>query len=202
MSDVEHALSQLADIRTQMAASARFRGLTPEAVAGTGVLALVAAFLQATWPTQFPRDPVNFTLFWVAVGAIAASAIAIEAFGRSHRVHGSMAERMMDSTLRLFVPFGAVGGLLTLLLLRTAPEVCWLLPGLWQMLIALLGFAAAVTNLPRIVAWGAAWYLLCATAVIMLTGQDHMATPWMMGLPFGLGQLLMAALLYRASGDL
>lgn len=202
MSDVEHALSQLADIRTQMAASARFRGMAPEAVAGTGILALVAAFLQTIWPAQFPDDPVSFTLFWVAVSAIAASAIAIEAFGRAHRLHGGMAERMMGSTLRLFVPFGVVGGLLTFVLLRTAPDVCWLLPGLWQMLIALLGFAAAVTNLPRVVAWGAAWYLLCATAVLMLAGQDHMATPWMMGLPFGMGQLLMAGLLHRASGDL
>lgn len=202
MSDVEHALSQLADIRTQMAASARFRGMAPEAVAGTGILALVAAFLQKGWPEQFPGDPVSFTLFWVMVSAIAASAIAIEAFGRAHRLHGGMAERMMRSTLRLFVPFGVVGGLLTFVLLRTAPDVCWLLPGLWQMLIALLGFAAAVTNLPRVVAWGAAWYLLCATAVLMLAGQDHMATPWMMGLPFGMGQLLMAGLLHRASGDL
>lgn len=202
MSDVEHALSQLANIRTQMAASARFRGFAPEAVAGTGILALLAAFLQAAWPEQFPADPDNFTLFWSAVGAIAASAIAIEAFGRSHRLHGNMAERMMGSTLRLFVPFGVVGGLLTLVLLRIAPETLWLLPGLWQMLIALLGFAAAVTNLPRIVAWSAAWYLLSATVVLMLAGQDHVATPWMMGLPFGFGQLLMAGLLHRAAGNL
>ncbi|MES1984584.1 MAG: hypothetical protein V4461_06460 [Pseudomonadota bacterium] len=202
MSDVEHALSQLAEIRTQMAASARFRGLAPQAIAGTGILAFVAAFLQTALPAQFPGEPVSYTLFWAAVGAIAASAIAIEAFGRAHRLHGGMAERMMGSTLRLFVPFGAVGGLLTLVVLLTAPEVCWLLPGLWQMLIALLGFAAAVTNLPRVVAWGAAWYLLCATAVLMLAGLDHMATPWMMGVPFGIAQILMAGLLHRASGDL
>lgn len=202
MTDVEHALSQLASIRTQMAASVRFRGLAPEAVAGTGILALVAACLQTAWPAQFAGDPVSFTLLWVVVGATAAAAIAIEAIGRSHRLHGGMAELMMGSTLRLFVPFGVVGAVLTLVLLYTAPEISWLLPGMWQMLIALLGFTAAVTNLPRLVAWGGVWYLLCATTVLVLAGQDHMATPWMMGLPFGGGQLLIALLLKRASEDL
>jgi len=199
VSDVDRALAQLADIRTQMTASIRFRGLAPEAVAGTGMLALAAAFSQMTWPAYFSGNPARFVLFWTIVGAIAAIAIAIEAFGRSHRLHGNMADLMMGSTIRLFVPFGAVGGLLTLVLLHTAPEVYWLLPGLWQMLIALLAFTAAITNLPQTVAWVAGWYLLCATIVLVLAGQDHMATPWMMGLPFGGGQLLMASLLQRAS---
>ena len=142
-------------------------------------------------------DPVDYALFWSAVGLLAGGMIAVEALGRARRVHGGMADVLIGESLRLFLPFGVVGAVLTLVLLRGAPEAAWLLPGLWQMLVALLGFSAAATNLPCSVAW----YLLCATAVLTLAGQAQATSPWMMGLPFGVGQLLVAALLHRAGGD-
>ena len=199
MTDVDQALAQLADIRAQMAAGTRFRGLAPAMVASTGLLAIAAAAVQTTRADA--GDAGDFVLFWSAVGLLAGGMIAVEALGRARRVHGGMADVLIGGSLRLFLPFGVAGAVLTLVLLRVAPEAAWLLPGLWQMLVALLGFSAAATNLPRSVAWAGGWYLLCATAVLTLAGQTQAASPWMMGVPFGVGQLLVAALLHRAGGD-
>ena len=36
---------------------------------------------------------------------------------------------------------------------------------------------------------------------MMIASHSHTLSPWTMGLPFAAGQLLMAALLYFASGE-
>jgi hypothetical protein len=54
--------------------------------------------------------------------------------------------------------------------------------------------------LPRTVALGGAFYFLAGFTVLMLASQSHTLSPWTMGLPFAIGQSLMAAILYFASG--
>ena len=199
MTDVDHALAQLTEIRTQMAASTRFRGFAPIVVASTGLLAFVGAAAQSAWPARFASGPIGFTAFWSVIAVAAAGMLGVEALGRSYRLHGTMADIMIGGTIRLFLPFGVAGALMTLVFVRAAPDACRLLPGLWQMLVALLAFAGASTSLPRSVAWGAGWYLVCATIVLLLAAEQGGATPWMMGVPFGVGQLLIAGLLHRAT---
>ena len=75
-----------------------------------------------------------------------------------------------------------------------------MLPGLWQIFVA-LGLFAAVRCLPRAVMLAGAWYLLAGTAVLILASEDEALSPWLMGLPFGAGQLLMAAALHFAEGQ-
>jgi len=198
VSDVDHALAQLTAIRTQIAASTRFRGFAPTVVASTGVLALIGAAAQTLWPAQFAAESASFAVFWSVIAVAAGGMIGVEALARSYRLHGTMADIMIGGTIRLFLPFGVAGALITLVFVRAAPDACRLLPGLWQMLVALLGFAGASTSLPRSVAWAAGWYLVCATTVLLLAGEQGHATPWMMGVPFGVGQVLVAWLLYRA----
>ena len=47
---------------------------------------------------------------------------------------------------------------------------------------------------------GGAFYFLAGFTVLMLASQSHTLSPWTMGLPFVIGQSLMAAILYFASG--
>ncbi len=49
--------------------------------------------------------------------------------------------------------------------------------------------------------FGGAWYFVAGFAVLLLASQSHALSPWTMGLPFVIGQLLMAAILHFASGD-
>lgn len=201
MHDVEQAMAQLAEIRSQMALSTRFRGIAPVVVGATGILALTAAALQSLWTDDGIRRGEGYILFWTVVAVVAGSMIAVEALARARRLHGGMADTMIGSTLRLFLPFGATGAILTFVIVRVAPNVWWLLPGFWLSLVSLLGFTAAMTTLPRTIRWAAGWYLLSATIVLTLAGQGSMATPWMMGISFGVGQLLTAHILHQTQSE-
>jgi hypothetical protein len=83
---------------------------------------------------------------------------------------------------------------------KFAPETLWMLPGLWQVLVS-LGIFASVRSLPRTVAFAGAWYFLAGFTALLLASESHALSPWIMGLPFVIGQLLMAALLHFASGE-
>ncbi|SFR89498.1 hypothetical protein [Sphingomonas jatrophae] len=198
MSEIDHALSQLAFIQDRMAASTRFRGLAPVAVAGTGVLAAAVAAAQSLGFAG-GHDAIGFVLSWTVTAVAAAGLIGVEALDRARRLHAGMPDTMLAGTLRLLLPFGAVGAVATLVIVQSAPQVIWILPGLWQLLIALIGFSAAGT-LPKAIMWPAGWYFLCGTATLLIAARSLSATPWMMGVPFGIGQILVAVILHRAGG--
>ena len=86
------------------------------------------------------------------------------------------------------------------MLIQFAPEALWMLPGLWQILVS-LGIFASVRSLPRSIALAGAWYFVAGLGVLMLASDGHVLSPWTMGLPFAVGQLLMAAILHFASGE-
>jgi hypothetical protein len=86
------------------------------------------------------------------------------------------------------------------MLWKFAPETLWLLPGMWQVLVS-LGVFASVRSLPRSVALAGAWYFVAGFTVLLLASQSHALSPWTMGLPFAIGQSLMATILYFATGD-
>jgi hypothetical protein len=50
------------------------------------------------------------------------------------------------------------------------------------------------------VAVAGAWYFVAGGAVLMYGGQARMLSPWAMGVPFGVGQLLLAAIIQVAFG--
>jgi hypothetical protein len=61
--------------------------------------------------------------------------------------------------------------------------------------------AAGAAIVMRTVILAAAWYLIAGTVVLMLTSASRTLGPWDMGLPFGMGQRLLAAILRIAEGD-
>lgn len=197
MTDLERAMADVAFIQQRLAASTRFDGLAPHAVAATGLLALAAAAAQTMWPAQLASDPVRFVLLWSAIALIAVMIVGGEALIRARRLHGSMADLLIAGTLRLLLPFVAAGAALAIILLRFAPAAAWALPGLWQMLIALFGFSAA-TILPRTIVWPASWYFASAVLVLTLGARGEALDPWMMGVPFGIGQILAGLMFAHA----
>jgi hypothetical protein len=89
---------------------------------------------------------------------------------------------------------------IALVLMQFAPDTLWVLPGLWQVLVG-LGIFASVRSLPRAVAWAGTWYVAAGVIVLALSSQTQTLSPWAMGLPFVIGQLLLAAILHFAFGD-
>jgi hypothetical protein len=195
MNDIEKALSDIGHIRGHMAVSSRFEGFTPPIIALTGLLAILMAILSSTHVST-NGSVTEYFLRWIFLAVICCLLIASDAVLRARKAHEELADRMLMTALRQLAPAGMVGAAFGLFVLFQAQESAWLLPGLWQMLVA-LGAFAALPNLPPRMIWAAAFYFL---AGIISLNISHAGTlsPWTMGLPFGAGQLLVAGLLYDA----
>src|SRR4051812_909007 len=200
MRDLDKALADILAIRSQIAAGTAFRGYGPATVAATSGIALLTAILQFLWLGDPTAHPIAFFAGWAAAALLSAILIWIEMLARSRRHHSGLADTMIQQAIEQFLPAGVAGLLLAIMLWKFAPEALWMLPGLWQVLVS-LGVFASVRSLPRSIAFGGAWYFLSGFSVLLLASQNHLLSPWSMGLPFVAGQLLMAALLYFASGE-
>jgi hypothetical protein len=200
MRDLDKALADIIAIRSQLAAGTAFRGYGPAAVAATGVVALVAAILQFYWLDDPSRDPIAFFTGWALAAVLSAVMIWTEMRARSRRHHSGLADAMIHQAIEQFLPAGVAGVLLAAMLWKFAADTLWMLPGLWQILVS-LGIFASVRSLPRTVALAGAWYFVAGFTVLILASQSHGLSPWTMGLPFAIGQSLMAAILYFASGE-
>jgi len=200
MQDLEKALADIFVIRSQIAAGTAFRGYGPAAIAATGGLALVTVLIKFLWFDDPTARPLAFFSGWIATACVSGGLIGIEMRARSRRHHLGLADAMIHQAVEQFLPAGAAGASLGVLLWRFAPETLWMLPGLWQVLVS-LGVFASVRTLPRTVALAGAWYFVAGFTVLLLASEDHALSPWTMGLPFVIGQLFMAALLRSASGD-
>jgi hypothetical protein len=198
MSDLDKALADIIAIRSQIAAGTAFRGYGPAAVAATGGVALLTAVLQYFLLADPTGHPLSFLFGWALAAAVSALMIWIEMQARSRRHHSGLADAMIHQAIEQFLPAGIAGVLLAVVLWKFAPEALWLLPGLWQVLVS-LGVFASVRSLPRSVALAGAWYFVSGFIVVLIASQSHTLSPWTMGLPFVIGQWLMAAILYFAS---
>ena len=197
--DLDRVLADITAIRSQVAAGTAFQGYGPTALAATGALALAATVAQAALLDDPTGRPLTFLAGWVAVAIVSIGVIGAEMLARSRRHHSGLADAMILNAVEAFLPAGAAGALLLLVLARLAPESLWLLPGLWQMLVG-LGLFASLRALPRPVALAAGWYVVAGLGTIAASAEGHALSPWAMGLPFALGQGLLALILHRAPG--
>jgi hypothetical protein len=200
MRDLDKALADIFAIRNQIAAGTAFRGYGPATVALTGGLALATALFEFVWLDDPSGQPLSFFAGWAFTAVVSLALIWTEMQARSRRHHSGLADAMIHQAIEQFLPAGIAGLVLAVLLWKFAPETLWMLPGLWQVLVS-LGVFASVRSLPRTVAFAGAWYFVAGFATLILATQSHALSPWTMGLPFAIGQLLMAAILHFASGE-
>ncbi len=198
MPDLDKALADIHEIRSRIAAESDFLGLGPMALALSGVLALATAALQTLLLAGAPADPLPYFAAWVATAIAAVLLLGSEMLRRSRRHHSRLADSMIQHAVLQFVPAGVAGAALLAVFARFAPEALWLLPGLWLLLVS-LGIFASARSLPRQMVLAGAWYFLSGFTVLMLAAADHALSPWSMGLPFFVGQLLVAFIVHRAS---
>jgi hypothetical protein len=199
MNDLHSALAEIGHIRSRLAAGTMFRGFGPSVIAATGVLALATAAVQSALfgPAE---NPVTFVTVWGSVAVVSVALIGAEMIARTRRHHAGLADAMLFNAVEHFLPVGAAGVVVCAILLRFAPDVAWILPGLWQLLIG-VGLFVALRFLPRSIGIAGAWYFLAGATVLIVSTQSRTLSPWAMGIPFGIGQLVMAGLLHVALGD-
>ena len=194
MTEVRQALAEIDAIRTQVLRETQFRGYGPRSTAATGVLAVLVAGGQSLWLKPYGNEPRVFLLVWVTTAAAAASLCAWETFSRTRTMHLGFSSRMTRAAIEQFVPAVLAGLMLTVVLVCAAPQVLWMLPGLWELAFG-LGIFASCRFLPRPMFAAGLWYLIAGLACLAIESGPRDLSPWTMGMPFGIGQLLIAAVL-------
>ena len=191
MSELHRALAEIKHIRCQVARDTQFRGYGPASVAASGVLALLVAALQSHW-LRIKIDFHAFAAVWIATAFLSLTMVTIQTMFRARRVHSGLATEMVLAAAEQFLPALVIGTLLTAVVLGAAPRAAWMLPGLWQLLFS-LGVFASCRFLPRLTFAVGVWYLISGLTTLIVQGESPTLLPWTMGIPFGVGQLLVAA---------
>jgi hypothetical protein len=194
------ALAEIDAIRGQIARAAKFRGYGPATLAATGVLALVSATVQSYWVKSPGREINLYLAIWISTAAVSVIIIGVETVRRAQRVHFGLAREMIHSATEQFLPAIVGGLLLTVVLVRYAPQSLWMLPGLWQVMFS-LGVFASCQFLPRPIFGVGVWYLAAGLTCLALGSGEWAFSPWEMGVPFGVGQILVAAVLRFGEAD-
>lgn len=194
---LDKALGDISSIRRQVARTTEFRGYGAATLAATGAFAIIAAVAQSF----FLPDPVNhignYLRIWVTTAIVSAILIGMQTLMRTRRIHSGLADEMILMAVEQFLPSVGAGALISIVLVRFVPGSIWMLPGLWQITFS-LGVFASCRFLPRPMAAAGAWYLLTGLTCIGL-GDTRALTPWTMGIAYGVGQLLVAAVLLWGS---
>jgi hypothetical protein len=93
------------------------------------------------------------------------------------------------------LPSVIAGASITVVLARQSPANLALLPGLWQILFS-LGIFASARLLPRPLFGIGAFYMCAGIVMVSLARTNLSLDPWAMGIPFAVGQLASAGILY------
>jgi hypothetical protein len=193
--ELREALTQIAEIRRQMAKSDVFRGYRSAPVAFSGVLAIVAAAAQSHVVPDPTQDILRYLTLWIAVAMLSVMAVAVEMVTRMYLTRDRAFLEPMRLAIELFLPSVIAGLLVTVVLVRHSPQDIALLPGLWQVFFS-LGVFASARLLPRPIFAIGGFYLCAGVTVLILSRGAVSLEPWCMGVPFGVGQLVSAAILY------
>lgn len=194
MTELDKALADIGDIRSRMAVGTTFQGFGPAVIASTGLLALILGTLQQQLPGIFANNNKTYLLVWIALACLCALLIGTEMVARSRRIHGGLADAMLANAVEQFLPAAVGGIMLTVVVFRFQPDLLWLLPGLWQLLLS-VGLFASARNLVRGVKLVAGWYFVSAFVVLVMSMDATILSPWLMTVPFLVGQIFMAIVL-------
>jgi hypothetical protein len=191
--DLHKALGDISSIRREMARSTQFRGYGPATLAATSAFAILAAAAQAVWLPDPASHMRAYLGLWISTALLSAVLTGAQMHRRSRRIHSGLSDEMIRMAVEQFLPSVAAGALVTMVLVRYVPSVLWMLPGLWQVIFS-IGVFSSCRFLPRPMIAAGVWYLFTGLLCIALGGNLALA-PATMGLSFGIGQLIVAAIL-------
>jgi hypothetical protein len=197
MNDLYKALGDISSIRRQMASTTEFRGYGPATLATTGLFAILAAAAQALWFSDPAHHISAYLGVWVSTAVLSAALTGVQMYNRARRIHSGLSNEMLRMAVEQFLPSAAAGLLVTIVLLRYVLFATWMLPGIWQVFFG-LGIFSSCRFLPRPMIAAGAWYLLTGLSCLAM-GGNRALSPWTMGISYGAGQLLVAAILLFSS---
>ena len=166
--ELREALTQITEIRLQLARTEVFRGYRAMPVAFSGVVAVSAGLIQAATIA----DPVPgigaYLSLWIGAAVVCGTSAVLEMILRARAARSTLSRELTHLALEQFTPCVVAGALVTMVVARTSPQLLWALPGLWQVLYA-MGIFASCRLLPRSMFGVAVFYLV--------SGVMTLATP-------------------------
>lgn len=190
--ELQEALERLSVIHDQVAKSEIYRGYRSWSIGASGLFCLAAAALQ---PDALIETPIGFLTYWAATGLfcglVAASEIVVNYFARGDAHHRRTTRRVVGQ----LIPALVAGAAVSLALVMNDTSLVALLPGIWALVFS-LGIFASRPYLPRATGYLGLGYLIVGTWLLLQARVGSLPSPWHIGLPFGIGQLLSALVLY------
>ena len=193
--ELREALDSIATIRRRMAETEVFRGYRALPVAFSAVLAFVAGFVQPVVVPRPDRDLPGYVALWSSVAFLSITAAGLAMFLRDRVAGTSLTRPVTWLAVGQFVPCLVAAAAVTAVVVRVAPDAGWALPGLWQVFFS-QGVFASCRLLPRPAFAVGAFYLVAGIGTLVLARGPDALSPWAMAVPFGVGQLAAAAVLY------
>ena len=197
--ELREALTQIAEIRQQMARSQVFRGDRSVTTAFSAVVAVAAAGVQEYLLPDGDRNSWHMLYLWLGAAVLSLIVVGAEMAIRYRRAHSGLQREITLIAVEQFAPC-LVGGALLTYVLSCVPAYDSLqaLPGLWALLFS-LGVFASRRVLPRGTFLVGAWYMLAGVLCLAMRkeqGRDGFDFAKQMAVTFGGGQLLAAGVLY------
>jgi hypothetical protein len=199
MNDLHKALGDISSIRREMARSTQFRGYGPATLAATAAFAFLAAAAQAVCLPDPANHMRGYLGIWISTALLSAVLTGAQMYTRSRRIHSGLSDEMIRMAVEQFLPSVAAGLLVTIVLAHYVPSVLWMLPGLWQVIFS-IGVFSSCRFLPRPMIAAGVWYLFTGLLCLAL-GDNRALSPATMGFSFGIGQLIVAAILLFATPE-
>lgn len=193
--ELRDALTQIAEIRQQMAKADVFRGFRSAPVAVSGLLALAAAVAQPYVVADPATHIFAYLELWTGMAMLSVVAVAVEMGVRMYLTEDWAHLEPTRLTVEQFIPAVVAGLLVTMVIVGFLPQQVAMLPGLWQILFS-LGIFSIARLLPRPIFAVATFYLGTGVLLLALSTGGVPLSPWSMGVPFAVGQLAAAGILY------
>ena len=195
MTELERALSDIAEVRERLAMTQRFKGYSGVAAAASGAFALVAGAVQAV-VVPLPHTPLQgreYFALWLVCCA-AAAIVNYGAIAHWFVSDESARDRWQTRTVGLAIlPALVLGAALSFALLQNG-SIAYL-PGIWYGCYG-VGLFASRTMIPRGAVGIAAFFMLAGIGLLFTPASIALAW-WVLPLGFGIGQIAIGALLLR-----
>jgi hypothetical protein len=171
--DLHEALSQISEIRQQVARTETFRGYRAAPVAFSAVVACMAASVQQSLIPDAAQDLVGYLALWVGAALLSMAVTGVTMVLHCRQSTNSLTIPNTILAVGQFAPSVVAGGLLTFVLFRQAPDAAWMLPGLWSIFFS-LGIFASYRLLPKATFWIGVFYMM-AGILGLLWARDAFA---------------------------
>lgn len=168
--ELHEALSHIAEIRSRIAATERFRGYRAAPIAFSGVCAIVVACFQSRLVPEPLADIPGYLSLWITTAVLGFTAAGWGIWARHRHGEDRLCRQLTFLAVGQFVPCLVAGALITAMIVRHAPEHVPVLPGIWQVLFS-LGVFASYRLLPRPIVLVGLFYLCSGAYQLRLVGS-------------------------------